>query len=312
MFKSFTNETKNTYEFKSHKSYTLNQSSVTRHQFLSGSNHSTSASYYQFARINLYLSGSDYTVKNPLFNNVPTVGDKKQQSGIYLTKFYESGSICFVSQSQFNEGIKKGSFSLTDNSTAATIKIVDDKKGNLYSTNATFSQSVSALSSSDNYVGNIFYTLGIINITETGSFGPSAASADISYSNVGTGLDGGIGSGSYDIKFESSHTITSRLYNVKVSKGDFNYTNNLTARRFGTVSGSAASSSLMASPYLNNDILSGSLSGSWGPFMTTIGFYRKYPGTDMIDNHPVMIAKYPAPIMIPPDVDITFVIRIDF
>ena len=215
MFKSFTNETKNIYEFKSHKSYTLNQSEVTRHQFLSASNHSTSASYYQFARINLYLSGSDFTVNNPLFNDVVTIGDKKQQSGIYLTKFYESGSICFVSQSQFNEGIKKGSFSLTDNSTAATIKIVDDKKGNLYSTNATFSQSVSALSSSDNYVGNIFYDIGAFTITETASFNGS-----VDYLNVTRG--------NYNVEYKGTNTITTYEWTCEAKPNELNNTTNFT------------------------------------------------------------------------------------
>ena len=215
MFKYFTNETKNTYEFKSHKSYTLNQSNVIRHQFLSASNHSTSASYYQFARINLYLSSSDYTVNNPLFNDVVTVGDKKQQSGIYLTKFYESGSICFVSQSQFSEGIKKGSFSLTDDSTAATIKIVDDKKGNLYSTNATFSQSAGALSSSDNYVGNIFYDIGAFTITETASFNGS-----VNYSDVT--------SGNYSVTYNGTNTITTYEWTCDALPNELNNTTNFT------------------------------------------------------------------------------------
>ena len=215
MFKSFTNETKNTYEFKSHKSYTLNQSNVVRHQFLSASNHSTSASYYQFARINLYLSGSDYTVNNPLFNTVPTIGDKKQQSGIFLNKFYESGSICFVSQSQFNEGIKKGSFSLTDNSTATTIKIVDDSKGNLYSTNATFSQSVSALSSSDNYVGNIFYDIGAFTITETASFDGSNDYTDVT-------------SGDYRVEYKGSNLITTYDWTCEALPSELNNTTNFT------------------------------------------------------------------------------------
>ena len=215
MFKSFINNQINIYEFKSHKSYTLNQSNVIRHQFLSASNHSTSASYYQFARINLYLSGSDYTVNNPLFNDVVTIGDKKQQSGIYLTKFYESGSICFVSQSQFNEGIKKGSFSLTDNSTAATIKIVDDKKGNLYSTNATFSQSVSALSSSDNYVGNIFYDIGAFTITETASFNGS-----VNYSDAT--------SGNYSVTYNGTNTITTYEWTCDALPNELNNTTNAT------------------------------------------------------------------------------------
>ena len=215
MFKSFINDQINIYEFKSHKSYTLNQSNVIRHQFLSASNHSTSASYYQFARINLYLSGSDYTVNNPLFNDVVTIGDKKQQSGIYLTKFYESGSICFVSQSQFNEGIKKGSFSLTDNSTASTIKIVDDKKGNLYSTNATFSQSVSALSSSDNYVGNIFYDIGAFTITETASFNGS-----VNYSDAT--------SGNYSVTYNGTNTITTYEWTCDALPNELNNTTNFT------------------------------------------------------------------------------------
>ena len=215
MFKSFNSEQINTYEFKTHKNYSLNQSNTIRHQFLSASNHSTSASYYQFARINLYLSGSDYTVNNPLFNVVPTVGDKKQQSGIYLTKFYESGSICFVSQSQFSEGIKKGSFSLTDNSTAATIKIVDDSKGNLYSTNATFSQSVSALSSSDNYVGNIFYDLGAFTITETASFNGS-----VNYSDVT--------SGNYNVAYQGTNTITTYEWTCETLPNELNNTSNIT------------------------------------------------------------------------------------
>ena len=42
----------------------------------------------------------------------------------------------------------KGSFVLNDTTTGA--RIVDDSNGNLYSTNATFSQSVSNLSSQDN------------------------------------------------------------------------------------------------------------------------------------------------------------------
>ena len=215
MYKYFTNEQQNTYEFKSHKSYTLNQSSVTRQPFSSGSTDDTLAKYYHFARINLYLSGSDYTVNNSLFNSVPTIGDKKQQTGIYLNKFYESGSICFVSQSQFNEGIKRGSFSLTDNSTAATIKIVDDSSGNLYSTNASFSQSVSALSSSDNYVGNIFYDIGAFTITETASFNDS-----VNYSDVT--------SGNYNVTYKGTNTVTTYEWTCEALPNELNNTTNVT------------------------------------------------------------------------------------
>lgn len=213
MYKYFTTEQQNTYEFNAHKSYTLNQSSVIRHQFLSASNNSTSASYYQFARINFYLSGSDYTVNNPLFNKTPTIGDKKQQSGIFLNKFYESGSICFVSQSQFNEGIKPGSFSLTDSTIGA--RLVDDKKGNLYSTNATFSQSVSALSSVDNYVGNIFYDIGAFTITETASFDGSNDYTDVT-------------SGDYRVEYKGSNLITTYDWTCEALPNELNNTSNFT------------------------------------------------------------------------------------
>ena len=213
MYKYFTNEQQNTYEFNAHKSYTLNQSEVERQAFISGSTDETLSKYYHFARINFYLSGSEYTANNPLFNTVPTIGDKKQQSGIFLNKFYESGSICFVSQSQFNEGIKPGSFSLTD--TTTTAKIVDDKKGNLYSTNATFSQSVSALSSVDNYVGNIFYDIGAFSITETASFDGSNDYTDVT-------------SGDYSVKYKGSNLITTYEWTCEALPNELNNTANFT------------------------------------------------------------------------------------
>ena len=186
---------------------------------------------------------------------------------------------------------------------------MEDGYGNLYAPSASISSSATALSSSDNYVGNISYNLGIINITETGSF-----NTDISYKSVGTGLDGGMGSGSYTINFNSTTFINSKEYSLKIAKRDFNFTNNPTVRRFGTTVGTKASSSLLSSPYIKDDILSSSLSGSWGPSMTTVGFYRQYVGKDgslIMDNQPVMVARYPQSIMIRKDIDLMLKIRID-
>ena len=213
MYKYFTNEQQNTYEFNAHKSYTLNQSEVERQAFISGSTDETLSKYYHFARINFYLSGSEYTANNPLFNKVPTIGDKKQQSGIFLNKFYKSGSLCFISQSKFNEGIKPGSFSLTD--TTTTARLVDDKKGNLYSTNATFSQSVSALSSVDNYVGNIFYDIGAFSITETASFDGSNDYTDVT-------------SGDYSVQYKRSNLITTYDWTCEALPNELNNTSNFT------------------------------------------------------------------------------------
>ena len=71
--------------------------------------------------------------------------------------------------------------------------IKDDGIGNLYSTNAHHSQSNNSPSSSDNYVGNIFYEKGLVILTETGSW-----SGSVNYSDLAT---------NYNLKFKSVHTI---------------------------------------------------------------------------------------------------------
>ena len=58
MFKQFTPENQNTYEYKAHKSFTLTQADVTRHRFIKDSSNEVSKSYYDFSRVNFYLSGS--------------------------------------------------------------------------------------------------------------------------------------------------------------------------------------------------------------------------------------------------------------
>ena len=65
-----------------------------------------------------------------------------------------------------------------------------------------------------------------------------------------------------------------------------------------------------SSDYLKDDILSSSLSGSWGPMMTTVGFYRQHADGTM-DTQPLMVAKYPQAIMIRKDIDLILKIRID-
>ena len=311
-----------------HRTYKLNQSSegVKFVQFKSGSStdflENQSGAYWDANRVNFYLTGSQFDLEDTQSTDgrtlqyghkAFTLGSFDSQNPQHLNKFHTTGSTLSISQYYWGDGIRRGSFKLTDNShVSGTVVIVDDGYGNLYAPSASISASGdSAISSSDNYVGNIFYNLGIVNITETGSFGPSTTNADISYSNVGIGLNGGIGSGSFDINFDSTQHITTKEYVLRVKKSDFNYTNNLSARKFGPHPNTLSSQSLFDSPYLNDDILSSSLSGSWGPYMTTIGFYQTLPdGTK--DTRPVMVARYPQPIRIRKDVDLIFKIRFDF
>jgi len=177
MFKQFTSENQNTYEYTANKSFTLSQDDVTRHQFIKDSSNEISKSYYDFARINFYLSGSTSDNYGSQFN----IGNDGSGYNTFLTKFYDEGSIVLIPQNKFDEGIKRGSFQLIDNTTTAII--VDDSNGNLYSTNASFSQSVSALSSSDNYVGNIFYDVGVVTLTETASFNGTKDYTDVTSGN---------------------------------------------------------------------------------------------------------------------------------
>jgi len=209
MFKQFTPENQNTYEYKAHKSFTLTQADVTRHRFIKDSSNEVSKSYYDFSRINFYLSGSTQEQYGSTF----TIGYDGSGYDTFLTKFYDEGSIVLIPQNKFDEEIKRGSFELIDNETNAII--VDDSNGNLYSTNATFSQSVSALSSSDNYVGNIFYSVGAFTITETASFDGSNDYTDVT-------------SGDFTLRYKGTSVINTYEWTCDAVPTELNNTDNMT------------------------------------------------------------------------------------
>ena len=216
MLKKFTEDNVNLYEFVSNKTYNLNQSNVTRYNFVSGSSDETLSRNYNFARINLYLSGSDYSVNNKKYNSYPIAGNRLNQDNMFFDKFYVSGSVVSIPQNQFGDKIKPGSFTLTDNSTNTQIKIVDDLNGNLYAPNALSSSDSSlSLSSSANYVGNVFYELGVFAITETGSFDGTNE-----YSNVT--------SGNFTLNYKGVHGISTYEYICTALPNELNQTQNVT------------------------------------------------------------------------------------
>jgi hypothetical protein len=210
MYKQFTPENKNTYEYTAHKSFTLSQDDVTRHQFLNNSLNEVSKSYYDFSRINFYLSGSTTDNYGSGFN----IGNDGSGYNTHLTKFYDTGSIIFIPQNKFDEGIKRGSFRLIDTTTNAIIE--DDSHGNLYSTNTTFSQSAaSSISSSDNYIGNIFYDVGVVALTETASFDGSNNYTDVT-------------SGNYIISYKGTTVINTNEWTCDTQPNELNDTTNMT------------------------------------------------------------------------------------
>ena len=215
MFKKFNEENVNLYDFVSNKTYNKNQSQITRYNFVSGSSDETLSKNYNFARINLYLSGSDYSQNNKKYNSYPTPGNRLNKDKMFFDKFYISGSVLSIPQNEFGDRIKPGTFTLTDNSTATEITIVDDLNGNLYAPSAPSSSNPNlSLSSSANYVGNIFYELGVFTIVETGS-------------HDGTNNYSEVTSGNYNINYKGVHDLSTYEYVCTALPNELNQTQNM-------------------------------------------------------------------------------------
>ena len=152
---------------------------------------SINSNYWESLNVMFYTSGSPtygdelkFTAPSSNLSLQPTRGKQ------FLTKYhgYPSSSIILIPSQYYGEKIREGSFQFTDlnntdNSSNNPI-IKDDGRGNLYSTNAYHSQSAGSVSSSDNYVGNIFYDKGLAVITETGSW-----SGSVDYSDLATNFN---------------------------------------------------------------------------------------------------------------------------
>jgi len=253
---------------------------------------STNNNYWQSLNVLFYTSGS------PLYGNeikftTPSINLSVQptQGTQYLNKYhnYPSSSIIQIPSQYYGEKIKKKSFQLTevdvtDNNSNNPI-IIDDGFGNLYSTNAHHSQSTNAASSSDNYVGNIFYDKGIAVITETGSW-----SGSVDYSDLAT---------NYNLKFDSVNTITTHEYNVTLLPAEYNLTTNYSIR--SELSGSdepmKLNTSTLASEFTSSD---------FQPYITQIKLYQQGDY-----DTPVIIANLPKPIRKSDKINTRFKIRLD-
>tara|TARA_R110000824_G_scaffold248077_1_gene437195 strand:+ start:6404 stop:7711 length:1308 start_codon:yes stop_codon:yes gene_type:complete len=157
-------------------------------QFVSGS---ISESYWRSLNVLFYTSGSptlnESNSTNPDIDNYDTYGYNfsiyNPHKPQYLNKFhnFSTGSIFSISQIHYGDTIKRKSFELTDNShPSSSIILTDDGYGNLYAPSASISQSNNSLTSSDNYVGNIFYDWGFATIIETGSYSHTPSTASVS------------------------------------------------------------------------------------------------------------------------------------
>ena len=263
--------------------------------------------YWNSIHILYYTSGS------PILNEFTYTGyDKFDNSSYnfsnyglssnnqYVNKFhgYPSGSIVSIAQPYFGDKIKPNTFELKDpnykDNDGITLEIKDDGNGNLYSTNAHFSQSgATSISSSENYVGNIFYDMGVAIITETGSW-----SGSVNYSDVTS-------KGDYEVQFKSTNTIFTNEYTIQINPQEFNYSTNYTLRCFLKDSGLSMpenSASILSNPYLCSDYTG----SEFQPYITTIGLYT----SDNIHD-PVIVARLPKALRVSNKVTTTIKLRLD-
>lgn len=214
------------------------------------------------------ISGSHYNFIQGLYFDSSSFYDYPK---IYKNKLHNSGSVIYIPQQYYGEEIKPNTFRLIDNHSSQEINIVDDGNGNLYSTNAINSSSAaSSISSSENYVGNIQYQMGVVTITETGAWsGSGAESTDIMYTDVSTDK--------FILKFNATHTIYTNQVVAKIDKTEFNLTTNQSV-----FSGSTGK--------INSNITSSV--NDWHPYATSIQFYEKapvrtYTGGSPIDSYDI-------------------------
>jgi len=279
-------------------------SGLTSTQFISAS---LNNNYWQSLNVLFYTSGSEkfkYESKYSYHTSNFTIYDNLNPQ--HLNKFhgYDSGSIISIPQHYCGERIKTKTFILTDKSYSSSIDnsikpiIKDDGYGNLYSSNAYHSQSAeTSISSSDNYVGNIFYDMGIAIITETGSWSGSVNYTDITSTS------------NYTLQFDSTETIYTKEYSVTINPNEFDYSMNYSLRCL--TSGSSVTfeqaTASFGSPILSNPYLCSEFTGSdWHPYITNIALYNKGEYDD-----PVIIARLPKPIMKSNKVATTFKIKLD-
>ena len=253
---------------------------------------SISQSHWNSLNVLFYTSGSPVYGNELKFSNPSSNLSIQQRNGEqFLTKYhgYPSSSILQIPSQYYGEKIKEGSFKFTDlnntdNSSNNPI-IIDDGFGNLYSTNAHHSQSTNNASSSDNYVGNIFYNQGIAVITETGSW-----SGSVEYSDLAT---------NYTLKFDSYDTIKTHEYNVNLLPQDYNLTMNYSIRNVLTSSSEplTLSTSTIASTFTSSD---------WQPYITTINLYQNGDY-----DTPVIQASLPRPVKKSDKINTRFKIKLD-
>ena len=260
---------------------------------------SVSQSYWNSLNVLFYTSGSSvYGNEEKFARPSSNLSIKPTRGEQFLTKYhgYPNSSIIQIPSQYYGEKIKEGSFKYTDINNSSSLDttrkpiIKDDGFGNLYATNAYHSQSTTNASSSDNYVGNIFYDKGLVVITETGSWSGSGTDHAVNYSDLAT---------NYDLRFDSHHIITTHEYNVTLLPQDYNLTTNYTLRSVLTTDTEPLT---LSTPFIAAEFTS----SDFQPYITTINLYREGDY-----DTPVIQASLPKPIRKSDKLNTRFKIKLD-
>jgi len=229
-------------------------------------------------------------------------------------ELHTSSSVISVARGLYGEQIKPESVDLDITINGNTFTIKDDGDGNLYDNahsasfasfkSSSFSRTPVASNGSGSEVGNVFYSQGLIVLTDTGSYTQDQTS--------------------YTLKYQATQTHYEYEYRVIAKPFEFNTTTNISATpgRSGSLTLKAGTVSMsnflppgdqplnwgtgsFKTEYNATTQSLGFVTGSeFNPYVTQIGLY-----TD--DGELAVVGKLGKPIKLSDEISTTFVVRFD-
>jgi hypothetical protein len=233
----------------------------------------------------------------------------------YTRQLHDTGTVISVPQKLYGERVRPNSVRISDDSSASTIILQDDGRGNLYDTafSSSYANHAVTAQGSGSVVGNFFYDDGLAVITDTGS-----------YKDVGTNS----GSNGFVIKFDSTQTIYEREYVCRADESEFQHTTNNSIKQgysssvaisgfehsvdghsindtfnYGIV-GYATSSWSTAGYEIGTQLIGEASHSDFATYVTNIGLYND-------ENELLAVGKLAKPIKNDKELALAFVVRFD-
>ena len=329
MFKNLDPKDISKKPFKSFKNFTFDQNDSGSGVFIikarsgsianydSGSDHATSVTTSGSVSTDYYALPTWHTINKMFYKDAdkPYLTFGGNDPNKENRELNTSASILNVSRDVIGEQIKTGSIDLDVTIGGVTYTLYDDGDGNLYDNahsasfaafkSSSFDRNQGVLANgSGSEVGNVFYSQGIIVLTDTGSYAGDITAFELKYQSTQT-------------SYEYEYRLTARPY-------EFNTTTNIsvTPDRSGSLtlpSGTVSMSRFLppsdrpdsegrgtyATSYEATDTSLGFVTGSeFHPYVTQIGLYTE-------DGELAAVGKVAKPIKLSDEISTTFVVRFD-